>query len=39
MSELRDLRRDWGRWCAAERIGAVAIALAAIGAPAAMRIF
>jgi hypothetical protein len=34
--ELRDLRRDWCRWRAAERIGAMLMALAAVGAPAAM---
>jgi hypothetical protein len=34
--ELRDLRRDWCRWRAAERIATAAIALAAIEAPAAM---
>jgi hypothetical protein len=36
MSLLRDFRRDWGRWCAGERISAVLIVLVAFGASAAM---
>jgi hypothetical protein len=35
-SDLQDLRRDWRRWRAAERLGATAIALAAIAAPVAI---
>jgi hypothetical protein len=38
MSELQDLRRDWRRWCAAERIAVLLIALAVIGGPGAMYI-
>jgi hypothetical protein len=38
MTLLRDFRRDWGRWSAGERIGAVLTALVAFGAPAAMHI-
>lgn len=36
MSLLRDFRRDWGRWSAGERLGALLAALMAFGAPAAM---
>jgi hypothetical protein len=32
---LRDLGRDWRRWCPAERIGAVVIVLVLVGVPAA----
>jgi hypothetical protein len=38
MTLLRDFRRDWGRWSAGERVGAVLTALVALGAPAAMHI-
>jgi hypothetical protein len=38
MTLLRDFRRDWGRWSAGERIGAVLTALVAFGAPAALHI-
>ncbi len=36
MSGLRDIRRDWRRWSAAERCSAVTIMLALIALPAAM---
>jgi hypothetical protein len=36
MSLLRDFGRDWGRWRAGERIGAVLIVLVAFGVSAAM---
>jgi hypothetical protein len=36
MSALSDLRRDWRRWSAAERIGAVVSLLVLICAPALM---
>ena len=33
---VHDIRRDWRRWCRAERIGAVAIGFALFGATTAM---
>lgn len=33
---LSDLRRDWRRWCPAERVGAAVIVLAMVGVPTAM---
>jgi hypothetical protein len=38
MTPLRDFRRDWRRWSAGDRIGAMLTALVALGAPAAMHI-
>ncbi len=35
ISALRDLRRDWRRWTAAERVGAVICALVTFIVPAA----